>query len=626
MGAGTVKWFSDDKGFGFITPDGGGKDLFVHHTGIIGEGYLSLTEGSRVTFDIEQGEKAPKAVNVRVTAVQVPAGAVDPPSLVERPTLFLPGHVLKALPTPDRQESEKHQETREKVVSDDRRESQVQPDARKRIRIYWWARRRPESAQVEKPHCQRLNCARAGITPFDLYCQGESGNAHFMPLAVSGAGRLMIASLTIGAVALAGGAGLLSATIPSPIPLYVAAGVMGLLLLGLPLRYFPSSQSIAAFGWAAALVVAVVWREQVFSVSTEGWIVVGVAAALLLAYVASTTFYNDALAPDDDDPEVASDPDSDEDEETALLLGAAVGLTVFVFVLKLVAVPVSSDLTEILLIVAGGLFILALLVAAQEGFVVGIKEAAYSREFRQPVRRAAPQVKLPEDPRAPSGGAYLAHLVYELRLFAVRVNRVVLHAVKAILNAAWWLWHVALISGAWVLHAIIVSAHRVAEVLKATVECLWERIVIWAEVVFWAARYWAQSGFATVASLVGGAILAVVICDWFHAYLDGGSLYLGPLALLVGAIAVILLVGVWWTLTRWAASKVASSALRNGEVAVAMLFLVGLGAGWVDDLAGLLVGASPIRPGLLTIAGTAILVAVILWQSKLSREEANRSP
>ena len=61
---GTVKWFSDDKGFGFITPDDGDKDLFVHHTGINGEGYRSLQEGSKVSYDPEQGDKGPKAVNV----------------------------------------------------------------------------------------------------------------------------------------------------------------------------------------------------------------------------------------------------------------------------------------------------------------------------------------------------------------------------------------------------------------------------------------------------------------------------------------------------------------------------------------------------------------------------------
>ncbi len=61
---GTVKWFSDDKGFGFITPDDPGKDLFVHHTGIGGDGYKSLAEGAKVSFDAEAGDKGPKAVNV----------------------------------------------------------------------------------------------------------------------------------------------------------------------------------------------------------------------------------------------------------------------------------------------------------------------------------------------------------------------------------------------------------------------------------------------------------------------------------------------------------------------------------------------------------------------------------
>jgi cold shock protein len=64
MATGTVKWFSDDKGFGFITPDDGGRDLFVHYSGISGDGYRSLAEGSRVSYEEEQGDKGPKAVNV----------------------------------------------------------------------------------------------------------------------------------------------------------------------------------------------------------------------------------------------------------------------------------------------------------------------------------------------------------------------------------------------------------------------------------------------------------------------------------------------------------------------------------------------------------------------------------
>jgi cold shock protein len=62
---GVVKWFNDDKGFGFITPDDGGKDLFVHQTGIAGEGFRTLAEGAKVSYDSEDGDKGPKAVNVQ---------------------------------------------------------------------------------------------------------------------------------------------------------------------------------------------------------------------------------------------------------------------------------------------------------------------------------------------------------------------------------------------------------------------------------------------------------------------------------------------------------------------------------------------------------------------------------
>jgi CspA family cold shock protein len=65
MATGTVKWFSDDKGFGFITPDDSGKDLFVHHTAIQGNGFRSLPEGARVSYEAEQGQKGPAAANVQ---------------------------------------------------------------------------------------------------------------------------------------------------------------------------------------------------------------------------------------------------------------------------------------------------------------------------------------------------------------------------------------------------------------------------------------------------------------------------------------------------------------------------------------------------------------------------------
>ncbi len=64
MAEGTVKWFNDSKGFGFISQEGG-KDVFVHHTAIEGEGFRSLAEGDRVQFEVVQGPKGPQASNVR---------------------------------------------------------------------------------------------------------------------------------------------------------------------------------------------------------------------------------------------------------------------------------------------------------------------------------------------------------------------------------------------------------------------------------------------------------------------------------------------------------------------------------------------------------------------------------
>ena len=65
MATGTVKWFSDDKGYGFITPDEAGKDVFVLHSSIAGNGFKSLTDGAKVSYETEQGPKGPSAANVQ---------------------------------------------------------------------------------------------------------------------------------------------------------------------------------------------------------------------------------------------------------------------------------------------------------------------------------------------------------------------------------------------------------------------------------------------------------------------------------------------------------------------------------------------------------------------------------
>lgn len=66
MATGTVKWFNESKGFGFITPDDGSKDVFAHFSAIAAEGFRTLAEGQKVTFDVEDGPKGPQASNIQV--------------------------------------------------------------------------------------------------------------------------------------------------------------------------------------------------------------------------------------------------------------------------------------------------------------------------------------------------------------------------------------------------------------------------------------------------------------------------------------------------------------------------------------------------------------------------------
>lgn len=93
MATGTVKWFDEAKGFGFISPDEGGADLFVHYKGIADGGFRTLAEGARVTFEVREGRKGLEAFNV------VPTGAPARPAPRRQPR---PGEPRKHVPAPGR--------------------------------------------------------------------------------------------------------------------------------------------------------------------------------------------------------------------------------------------------------------------------------------------------------------------------------------------------------------------------------------------------------------------------------------------------------------------------------------------------------------------------------------------
>jgi cold shock CspA family protein len=616
MGEGTIRTFSEETGFGHIAPDTGGLDVFFPGSEVEGERRL-LIPGASVLYNLDPGGHGMRAINVRLATADLAATPPTHPRRRRYRTAEADNGAGSVLTddgsTGSAQQAEDHATATPRVVPPHRRAgSMPKRPTPANTRVFWWARRLPEAPRIDKPHCQRVNCARAAKEPFDLYCHGRTGNAHFMPLAARGASRATITALGVGAIVLAAAAGVAGAAIASPIPIYCAAAALGLCTLALPLRYFSTSRIVAVSAWLGLLLLLACWREGIFDSTAERWIIAGMAGTLLTAFVATAGIYNDALT------ESIETIEGEEIREAVPLFGSAIGLGALVVVLKLTDVPVSAQLIDALASVALAMLALSISWATLVGFTIGVKEATYTKPFVQPVHGEARRLKGRNDPREPGEGApYSAHLSYQLMLFAIRVSRVLLQAAQAVVNGVWWVWHVTIVSGAWMLHASIVIAHRMMEVLLDTVAALLGHVWFSGKVIFAAARYWLRSSVATALLLVGAVVLSVIACDWFQSYLTGGSLARGPLSLCLGTVTAAVLVLVWWVTTAWPAADVRNSAVRTSELAGATLFLTGLGAGWVADLASWVFGAGPIRPGLLTIIGTVILVTTMLWLGAL---------
>jgi cold shock CspA family protein len=613
MGAGTIKGFSEETGYGYIAPDSGGLDVLFPASEIESDHQL-LIPGASVLYDLEPGGHGLKAMNVRLASADHAARRAARPQRRRHAAAETDDGAGPVLTDDgpsgwEQQAEEDHDAAAPRIVPPHRREqSMPKSPTPSNTRVFWWARRLPEEPRIKRPHCQRVNCARSAKSPFDLYCHGRNGNAHFMPLAARGASKGMITALGVGSIVLTGAAGVASAAVTSPIPVYCLAAALGVCMLALPLRYFSTSRIVVISAWVGLFLLLACWREGIFDSAVEHWIIAGAAATLLTAFVASASIHNDALTGSNQTAE------GEDIRAGAPLFGSAIGLGALVVVLELTHTPVSVQLMQVLVLVMLGILAVSILWATLIGFIFGVKEATYTKQFVRPVHGEARQLKLRTEPRAPHDEApYSVHLRYQLMLFAIRVSRVLLQAAQALVKGAWWGWHVALVSGAWMAHTSIIIAHRVTEVLLDTVAASLGHVLLCGKVIFAAARYWLRSSVATCLLLVGAVVLSVIACDWFQSYLIGGSLARGPLTLCLGIAVAVVLVAVWWATTAWSAADIRGSAARTSELAGATLFLTGLGAGWVADLAGWVMGIGPIRPGLLTIIGTVILITTMLW-------------
>ena len=435
--------------------------------------------------------------------------------------------------------------------------------------------------------------------PFDLYCRvrsGEAGNSHFLPLGDALGLRIAVAcaaGVTLGGVAM------WSAAVPSRVPLLVGAGLSGIVLLALPLRFFSTSRVLAVGGWTIVFGVAAVWREGILSPYAERLIVAGAAGGMLLALVA-TAAADETVNSHDGSRRVL-----------ALLLGSAVAVALYLLVLSSDPGVVSSEVSGILVDALLGLVGASLGLVALTGLRRGVHFAHYDPPVVLPKRLESPSVSRPSEPtgRPDALRSLPERLADAMSVVGARIAKTAADGCEALLKGAWWLLNLAIVAAVLARHVLGVWLTRARMALVLALSHALRELYFAAVAVGWAIRDWATTSILGIATLLAAAIMAIVACGWFEDYLVGGSLLYGPLGLVLAGFASAELVLLWWALTKWPLRQVGESAQHTSERAGPTAFLGLLLIGWIDGLAGVL-GAGPIRPGLLTITGTVVLAII----------------
>lgn len=476
-------------------------------------------------------------------------------------------------------------------------------------RTFSFARRQPEAPSSPHRECRYAGCSRTGTTPFDLYCRTEGPEvAHFMPFGImsraqtaAGAG---VVCLVIGALVL------LSAAAPSRVPLYVLAGMAGALLLVLPLRPFSASQPLAVGGWAVVFTIVVVWRDGSFAKHAEQLIIFGAAAVLLVALISTVAFENDGAR--------VADRDAQRPLAALLATGAALIALRLLVGVSAESGAVGAPVRQGLMTVAIGAFLLSLLLGLVFAIGHGVANAEVDIPFERPDRRPPPKFGRPPGPSPMSGGT-LVQLAHAVWVLSVRVAALVVAGLEQVAAAGVWALDLFELTArrAWhMVHVFFAWLRRVAiETVKELVADIRGAVVLISS----AARHWVLTAVVATGVLIATSIVAVVASVWFQSYLLGGAVWKGPVGLILGAMAASGLVVVWWALTRWPWRHVRDAAQhtsQNGGPSV----LIGLIAiGWLDGIVGLL-GVGPLRPGLMTITGTAVMAITTFVVLRRSRQ------